>query len=303
MYRSIEIGHTKCEDITFNGSDTSVSVRLSASKTDYTGRGFRFRWRCICGGQDSTVSRMTCPYHCLLEAAIIMHDFVIKNFPATVGGTEHFFKRKSGDGIVTSQIITAYLNKLHEALPEGIGGDDHFLSDERFSGHSVRRSGAQHWTRAKLSESLIRRLARWKSDAIERYLQSVPCEDLGPELLFGEGAEHAVEVGRLLSEVRSLLAAHENKKKQEAAAGLTGTTQVIVSRNPHIDSKVHSIKKLNGYNETWVTGCGWRFGSSMAICEMMDASNAQSSKIPICTGRGCWSSHFMSRYNIPDSLQ
>ena len=268
MYRGIEIGDMLMEDVSFNGADTSVSVRLSSSKTDSQGRGLKFRWRCICGetaASSDNLQQLMCPYHALLQAAIILHDFEICDWAVTVGGASPFFRTDSGRKI-TPRVIGQFLQRLHLAAREGIAGEDVDEENQKFGGHSVRRSGAQHWVRCGLPEALLRRLARWRSDSIERYLQSVPLENLGPEHLLATGAEHNVEIRKMLTEVKQLLAAHRRTSFQRANPPPSFDSLVAVNRYPGKEPKVHRIRCLRGYNSEWATACSWKFGTATAIC-------------------------------------
>ena len=144
-----------------------------------------------------------------------------------------------------------------------------------------------------MPEPTLRRLARWKTDCIERYIASVPLEDLGPEVLFGQGANENLEVKKILAEVRSALA------RNAAAASVHQwpdmDTTVIINKYPGKEHKVHRIKTWMGLNSEWCSGCGWRFGEPMAKAETVPWGTACRLRLALCSG-GCFSKSFIKHH-------
>ena len=91
---------------------------------------------------------------------------------------------------------------MHATLADGIDANDSDMA-ATFGGHSLRRSGAQHWFSAGLPEALIRRLARWKSAAIEFYLLNAPLLNMGSWSLNND-AVASLNIEHLLIEVRKV---------------------------------------------------------------------------------------------------
>ena len=142
-----------------------VGLTLSASKTDTVGSMVQRRRSCYCG----TVPETICPYHAALRIADCCPD-----------DPEAFlFARGSGEPFTKVQMIEA----IHEVL-EAAGaqlmrpGAPNEPDINRFGGHCLRVSGAQHLCRMRVPVSTIMLLGRWGSRAIERYIQETELEDV-----------------------------------------------------------------------------------------------------------------------------
>ena len=142
--------------------------------------------------------------------AVNLHGFKLEAASRSVGGSEPFFPTLSG-----WRTSPAILQTFHVEDAELFG------ETAQFGGHSLRRSGAQYWWAAGLPEALIRRLARWRSEAIEAYLQSAPLLALGPNSTKGwQPTDTTVpfECIKILVEMRKLLGTYLDEAKASQLA-------------------------------------------------------------------------------------
>ena len=213
MMRIAEISHVSCRDVGLDVQCRSVRISLSASKTDMSGRGFKFRWRCTCGhvlrpNAGTSHQWLLCIFHCFLDVAIQQHGFSIVGCASgtrLVAETETAFFGTRSSSPITTALISAFLERLdsqHSLKCLSCLEDDVGV----WSGHSCRRSGAQYWTRTGLDKEIIRKLARWRSDVIESYLSLCALENFGPDHLCR--ASCPVQFIQLFAELRSILKTH-----------------------------------------------------------------------------------------------
>lgn len=264
MFRCIELANLRCQDIFIDAASRTVAVNLPACKTDIEAKGVKFRWRCLCGSKphDAPQRRMAavwfrCPFCVIYDAAKISHGYVDTAVPTQVpGGTQKIVKIRE-DGMLTTVAVATWLKRLHATLADVIDANDSDIS-ATFGGHSLRRSGAQHWFCAGLPESLIRRLARWKSAAIELYLLNAPLLNMGSWSLNND-AVASLNIEHLLMEVRKIMSARTNLAITTPTATPI-TTDVVVSRSAAHPPRAHRILVFRGPSDGWKSACSYKFG-------------------------------------------
>ena len=187
------------------------------------------------------------------------------------------------DGNLATVAVATWLKRMHATLADGIDANDSDMA-ATFGGHSLRRSGAQHWFSAGLPEALIRRLARWKSAAIELYLLNAPLLNMGSWSLNND-AVAPLNIEHLLSERRTIMSAMTNLAIATPAATPI-TTDVVVSRSAAHPPRAHRILVFRGPSDGWKSACSYRFGGP-GKCEIMTVDEAKTAKIRFCI-RGCF---------------
>ena len=290
MFRCIELANLRCQDIFIDAASRTVAVHLPSCKTDIEAKGVKFRWRCLRGSKsrDAPQRRMAavwfrCPFCVIYDAARISHGYADTAVPSQVpGGTQKFVKIRD-DGVLSTVAMATWLKRLHATLADGIDANDSDLS-ATFGGHSLRRSGAQHWFWVGLPESIIRRLARWKSAAIELYLLNAPLLNLGSWSL-NKDAVASLNIEHLLMEVRKIMSARTHLAIEPPATAPL-TTDVVVSRSTAHPPRAHRILIFRGPSDCWRSACSYKFGVA-GKCEIMTIDEAKTAKIRFCI-RGCF---------------
>ena len=167
LCREIELANLRVKHMVVDTAAKQVTLTLMASKTDTVGSMVHRKHSCYCG----VVPENICPYHAALriadECSVDPEDFLFSPTP----------------GIPLSKPQTIEL--IHEVLQSaGVNLSRPGAPDEpdvqRFGGHCLRVSGAQHLCRMRIPVSTIMLLGRWGSRAIERYVQETELEDLFP---------------------------------------------------------------------------------------------------------------------------
>ena len=150
LCREIELSALRVKHMVLDAENKQVGLTLSASNTDTVGSMVQRRHSCYCG----TVTETICPYHAALRIADCCPD-----------DPEAFlFARGSGEPFTKVQMIEA----IHEVL-EAAGvqlmrpGAPNEPDIDRFGGHCLRVSGAQHLCRMRVPVSTIMLLGRWGS--------------------------------------------------------------------------------------------------------------------------------------------
>jgi hypothetical protein len=191
------------------------------------------------------------------------------------------------------------LKKFEEFFNIGIVDDlEHFGEPMKtnYGGHSCRRSGCQLWYRRHLPEALIRRLARWRSEIIERYLGAAPVAGLGPHSFTQALVETAflkqVDAGAVLAD-RLFEEVHQRLQQAFAGRPKTVTQQLglpelkVITCFPGKPRRVHKIAILLGPPEAWQCICGYKYGKTSHFVVEQFPDDKISSDLEPCK-RGCF---------------
>jgi len=319
MYRGDEVVHVQEKDVYFDEKYgvKNVSVRLSHSKTDPRARGFTVRWSCVCNSEIEKKNEydeeaaMLC-LCCVMRAMALARHGEVKNRTTALP----WFDTKEGAMLKTSDIAKA-LQALDKV--EDIAVDDCFNSPAVFGAHSLRITGARWWYEKGMSEELIKKLARWASEMIVRYLADAPAKDLGRHSLGEVGRGQAwsqVMTTSIVREFRHSMAAlgrhrraAEKKERlqiQKEASGratvesgadaLAVSQQYVVLNLRPGQVKFHRVVTMLGEtNQNWAAACGWKFGAASAQCRLARYEQAvQEKQYPLC-GRVCFSPEEQAR--------
>jgi integrase len=306
MMRLLELAVLRCRDIMLDGSARTVAVRINSSKTDLSDKGFKFRWSCTCGlpsrpPRAQAMQWLLCPYHVCEDVAVKLHEFMPEAAmrPTIVQDTDlPFFRTKRGAKI-TSEAMSRFLRET-DAMHNIKNTKAVVFPDEKpakFSGHSCRRAGAQHWLRAGLGVDLVRRLARWQSQAIEAYIEQMPLENLGPmrielqqKLAIGEMTmEIANETVKLINARLPTPAARSSGSCAQVANGNGDTpTKFVVSKFPGKPKRIHLIVRELGEPQQWHTKCNYHYMRSGTNVEVVECLRAEAHEFGALCARGCF---------------
>ena len=182
VLREIEVSLLLVRCVSFDWTRSVVSILLPATKTDPSAHSVTRQWGCVCSGNRDT----PCPFHELAEHI---------NMVADRFGTEGIappslplFPDENGE-VITKEHMTDLIERLAVGCELPVT-----MVDGRpcFGGHVWRISGARHLARLGVPYHIIKLLARWQSDIIDRYLKDVPLERLTAAYLDGSRQLHAV---------------------------------------------------------------------------------------------------------------
>ncbi|KAF4657631.1 hypothetical protein FOL46_007346 [Perkinsus olseni] len=155
MLRVSELVRLKLSDATVNLVDCSVSLFISSSKTDIGGEGVTRTHGCCCGAGPE--GQRLCPVHTMDDLLQLARRI---GRPAT----EWLFARASGEPWAKR----TWLRNLRGDLSRvGVTDNDKY----HWGTHSMRRGGAWLLVRAGLTREEIQVFGRWRSPAVDLYIQ------------------------------------------------------------------------------------------------------------------------------------
>ena len=229
LLRELEIAALRVRDIVIDIDQKTVSLTLSASKTDTVGNSVVRTHKCYC----SFVDKGMCPYHASLK--FLPH---MPKDPAPP-----LFSSGAGQPLAKQEVINIIRSVLHEnKIPLTKPGVAGAPCRQRFHGHCLRVSGAQMLCRFGVPLSTIMLLGRWGSKAIERYVQDAELDNFN----IVKRQRTAVDLEERIKELAA---------KVEA---LQIRPPLVVAKKAHArdEGEAHKLPLL------WKTRCGWPYGGS-----------------------------------------
>jgi integrase len=301
MMRVLELAELRCRDIMLDSKARTVAVRINSSKTDLADKGFKFRWSCTCGlpcrpPRAQALQWLVCPYHVCEDVAVKLHEFKLSTQPMTVQDSDAPFFRTKRGAKITSAALSQFLretDKMHciKNTKAVVFPDE---KPAKFTGHSCRRAGAQHWLRVGLGVDLVRRLARWQSQAIEAYIEQMPLEnlgaltvDVGQKLTIGEmAAGISQEVVKLVDAKLVGMQAFPSQGSATGAGG--GPARFVVTTFPGKPRRIHLIVHERGEPQQWRTKCNYFFMKTVTNVEVVECLMCEAIQHGALCGRGCF---------------
>ena len=270
MLRELEVSAIEMEDVVF--TETSVSINLPVSKVDWSAKGCRRTWSCVCD------KGYPCPVHILKE-----HDLSLRKSGKEDGPwfPDRFGKFCTKEGVVET---------IRRAVCESGGMAKDSSEVWIISGHTFRITGARTLSAWGLDPVTIQLLGRWGSMAVLSYLADSPLIGFSDRLHSstsssscarsdpGSGGNLAgyvtsapsVESGHLREEqeiMRRNLVKLSNQL-EDVKDNLEGVTAVLEDKNClELWTVVNDISKvshkatidLSNSPSRWRTFCGWQF--------------------------------------------
>eukprot|EP00971_Amphidinium_carterae_P180468 3579498-Amphidinium_carterae.1 len=159
MLREIEVSNMLTQDVKYDERRNVESLHLPASKTDVKALGCWRTWGCICDASP------VCPV-CAVKDQFKLLRKTFGSERVDTGGLP-FFPNQHGQHTSKQALIDALRAVLtHEGL------------ELRVTGHTFRVTGAQYLTAIGVEVSVVMLLARWKSEAVLRYVREAPLTSL-----------------------------------------------------------------------------------------------------------------------------
>lgn len=159
--RKSELAALKRSDIAV-GADGVVSVRIRQSKTDQLKRGVTV----LVNGKIAEVSVVAA-----VEDLLGHHD------RAGLGSEDAIFRSTEGPtagrAATKDALVRAFKRRVMAASKRFSLG----LKAEDYAGHSLRRGGVQLAHSLGVPREMLKRHGRWRSDAIDAYLDKTTYED------------------------------------------------------------------------------------------------------------------------------
>ena len=187
--REIEFSHLKVKHVKFDMSLQTVTLYLPSSKTDCAGTGRSRSWGCLCGAAGGAV---LCPFRIL---SAHFHD--LRQRFAPMPQDMPVFPSAAGTVILKPDMvreISYVASLLGQDLLDTAGA-------QRFTGHSLRVTGARWLAELGLPLVSIQLLARWEGETIRRCVTEAPLTRLAQDYRIAAGDLH----------LRSLLAKSETE--------------------------------------------------------------------------------------------
>ena len=157
MTRETELAATNVRDLHIEAG--SIFWKLTLFKVDPTGRGATRSWGCTCAKSSSSA----CPF-CWLRPVVQWH----RDRGSSPG--EPFFQDVHGKRLIKAMVVALIEFIAHEQgeyLQDGEGRN-------RFGGHTLRVTGAQHLAMIGLALILIQLMGRWGGSTVVRYVADAP---------------------------------------------------------------------------------------------------------------------------------
>ena len=272
----------------------SMTLLIPSSKTDIEGFGVRLRFACTCDCklEDLKFHRAHRWYWCLVHSsaayALGAHGSV--NPETKQQGAEPFFVM---EGARTLEALSEDLNNIqrHHDIGESDGeADEPEHVKQKYSAHSIRRTGAREWFRGGMSLEMLQRLGRWTSTAWAQYISGLPATVIidMPEKM-KTNKDSLVAIFCALRQLTSQVSALEAKLKQEeekmkVAVGPRQEPRFIVAHLSVSDRKTHIVSSLTGRRGEWSARCGFKFGTSKCEVEVMVMEPSDSARCKDCFG-------------------
>ena len=247
--REVELANIAQQDVTVSRTEASVSILLSASKTDPTALGEVRTHRCACGSVPNAPAVFRpelCPY-CTVTGhleQLALHNLASPAWP--------LFPQASGlpaskKGMVATIVTAAHLLGLPTQSASGA---------QLFGGHSLRVGGIQFLGRCGVEVARIQVLARHSTNATVRYLQGVHAQamhNLAAEAGYNRSLDSLrAELKLLQSRVRAPSAPPEPTPCHR-------DTRARSVWNPGPSSRLHFTKP----DDSSRTLCGWLWPSCL----------------------------------------
>ena len=272
MLREIELAYARLAHLRVDAVKKRATLELPVGKTDPTAVGCVRIWGCIC---DADAVRDDCVYHAAAQHLQVVFEVLevepgdplvesLPLFPDVHGKT------------VAKAAVAALVEQLAELVQEPLLNA---AGQRRFSGHSLRVSGAQWLGRLGFSVEQIQTFGRWASDVVVRYLGEAHVTDLartrrglirdqavldghalavtarsGPHLQTPAHIEQLVQ-----DALRGPLASAEEQFAALRAASGQQVEFVLHERYMRVHRLGCSLSEPSAH---WATQCGWRFAAA-----------------------------------------
>ena len=283
LLREVELAHLTMESIVFDFDKRAVSLSLSMSKTDPSGRGAKRTRACNCKARSGMKGMMGCPYHSAIEVVGAQNEI-----PKELNLDEEQI-RKAPQLMVSKEAMVATLKMDVAQMLEELEGHLENVprpDPSKITGHTLRRSGAKDAVRRhQMPLAMVQWLGRWGTDAVRGYVEEALEEmpETEVQLTTWQGlTEKALKLNGKQQKLEQLV--EEVKKNTKAdCEELKGMIEglKLAAKPPMVANRatgmVHATPRRDSqeWSESpvlWTTRCGlWRWGVAGRLAKFLTA--------------------------------
>lgn len=303
LLREVELAHLTMEDVVFDFDKRTVTLGLSMSKTDPSGRGAKRTRACNCKARSGMKGLMDCPYHAAIEVVGAQNEELkrldltedqIRKAPVVgqKGGPQLMVSKENM--VAALKMDVAQMVEEMEGRMEGVPRPN--LS--QITGHTLRRSGAKDAVRRhQMPLAMVQWLGRWGSEAVRGYveeaLEEMPetevqlttWQGLTEKALKLNGKQQKLE--QMVEEVRKTAKGDcEELKGMIEGIKAAATPPMVANR---ATGMVHATaaKDSPQWKESpvlWTTRCGmWRWGVAGRLAKTLTAKEQTCDEMTVCS--------------------
>ena len=168
LLRETEAANLRASHVTFRNARGTLTaeVLLPVSKNDQEAKGVARAQACLCGGP---ARRPDCPAHSALRQMALLRRLFPDRFDAAGPHVDlPFFPQLTGKPVTKEGFTRTIFEAARRLNMEMTTAD----GAERFSGHSLRATGAQGLATLGVETYAIQLLGRWGSGVVLRYVRT-----------------------------------------------------------------------------------------------------------------------------------
>ena len=303
LLREVELAHLVMESVSFDHGKKNVTLLLSMSKTDPSGRGARRTRSCNCRAGSSMRGCMDCPYHSSVEVVATQHDRL-----RSLNITEEAIKRSPVVGqkgapqlIVSKEAMIATMKMdAEQMILELTGRLEHVPRPDvnHITGHTMRRSGAKDAVRRhQMPLAMVQWLGRWGSEAVKGYVEEALEEmpEVEVQLTTWQGlTEKALKVSAKQQKLELMVEELKEKSRLENDEVKAILEELkTASKPPMVMNRATSVLHATAPKESpewkespvlWTTRCGlWRWGIAGRLAKGITAAEQVKDALVICS--------------------
>ena len=276
ILRGAESALALAESMHINRQSQTESWYLPVSKTDPQAVGCLRTWGCVCRPE---MMEVLCPYH----AALSLKEELARRFGDHDGNLPEGMPLfpSAGGGWCTKKGFVSTIKVMAERLNLPVLD---LMNRSTLGEHVWRVTGARHLASVDVPLPVIKLLARWGSDVIDRYVAEAPLAAL--TRVYVDRVQAADAAARALAAAASALPAPPHRRSVLPpgslgvdALGSSLLKPFVMSVTSH-RKKVHLVSSPPslGRTELGKTPCGWCYPASehTLLCDFpADGSNCR----------------------------
>ena len=276
MLREQELAGARLSHLTLSGNEVCLSIPIH--KTDTYGSLCERRLKCSCAVKQHGL----CVWHAAERHLIRLG--LRTDLPSSV--RTPLFPTSSGQTASKYHFIMMMRRVISSTGTATMRSDPQGVMKERFSGHTLRVTGAQLMASCGVPVQLVQLLGRWASAAIQRYIQESPLTQ-APNIPLAVHGRHedlfgvaptvdgeVIDPGPKPSPAP--VSVTERVEVQQAAepltdpalqselaslrASITRPSQAYVARYRSKVLHLGCLHELDNPPNTWRSRCGWSYG-------------------------------------------
>ena len=287
LLREVELAHLMMEDVTFDFDKRTVTLGLSMSKTDPSGRGAKRTRACNCKARSGMKGLMDCPWLSGLTEEQVRKAPVV----GQRGGPQLMVSKENM--VATLKMDVAKMVEELEGHLESVPRPN--LS--QITGHTLRRSGAKDAVRRhQMPLAMVQWLGRWGSDAVRGYVEEALEEmpEMEVQLTTWQGlTEKALKLNgkqqkleQMVEEVRKGAKGDCEELRGMIEGIKAAATPPMVANRATGMIHATAAKDSPQWKESpvlWTTRCGmWRWGVAGRLAKTLSAKEQTCDEMTVC---------------------